>query len=206
MVPKAKHIERVAIYARVSTKDQSTAMQVADLEQLAKARGWTVAAVVEEKRSGAKLRPVREKLLRDAKAGLFDAVLVWKFDRWGRSMIDLVTSVTELNDANVAFVSLKDNFDLTTSHGRLFMNLFASFAQFEREQIVDRVTAGLRLAQKHGTRSGKPIGSPNIVGDRMTEIRALAARGVSCNTISKKLGLGYGSVHRALQQLPARHK
>lgn len=204
MVPKK--IKQVALYCRVSTKDQSVDMQTADLRQLAEHRGWEVAAVVEEKRSGAKLRPKREQLIADAKAGKYDAILVWKFDRWGRSMIDLVTSVTELDDAKVAFVSLKDNFDLTTSHGRLFMNLFASFAQFEREQIVDRVTAGLRHAKKHGTKSGKAIGRPRVIDRHMTEIRALASHGKSCGEIADKLSLGYGTVYRALQAVTASRK
>lgn len=199
MVPAAKNIRNVAIYARVSTRDQSTAMQVAELRQLAAARGWTVAAVIEEKRSGAKLRPLREQLIADANAGRYDAVLVWKFDRWGRSMIDLVTSVRDLHEANVAFVSLKDGFDLTTSQGKLMLNIFASLAEFEREQIVDRVTAGLRHAKKHGTKSGKAIGRPATAAARAVEIRAKAHGGTSMAAISRELGIGYGSVYRVLK-------
>jgi putative DNA-invertase from lambdoid prophage Rac len=206
VVRTAKSIRNVAIYARVSTSDQSTDMQVAELRQLASARGWDVTQVIEEKRSGAKLRPAREKLIADAEAGTVDAILVWKFDRWGRSMVDLVTTVRALDEANIAFVSLKDGFDLSTSHGRLLMNLFASLAEFEREQIVERVSAGLRHAKRHGTRSGKAIGRPRTVDTRAIEIRSLASRGLSANAIAKNLGLGYGSVYRVLQASPARHK
>ena len=206
MVRTAKTIQRVALYARVSTSDQSTKMQVAELQQLASARNWNVAAIIEEKRSGAKLRPAREQLIRDARAGQYDAILVWKFDRWGRSMIDLVTTVRGLDEANVAFVSLRDNFDLSTSHGRLLMNLFASLAEFEREQIVERVSAGLRHAKKHGTKSGKAIGRPRKIDQHAVEIRARASRGESMNAIAQALGLGYGSIQRLLNSTPASHR
>jgi len=87
-----KTIRKVALYCRVSTGEQSTAMQIEELRRMAEARGWEVAAVVEEMVSGRKTRPARKQLIRDAKAGKYDAVLVWKMSRWGRSTVDLVTT------------------------------------------------------------------------------------------------------------------
>jgi len=98
MPPKGE-IQRVALYCRVSTSDQNTAMQTADLRRMAEARGWEVGTVVEEKVSGRKTRPARERLIRDAKAGLYDAVLAWKLDRWGRTTRDLLNTITDLDRA-----------------------------------------------------------------------------------------------------------
>jgi putative DNA-invertase from lambdoid prophage Rac len=205
MSPK-REIRRVALYCRVSTGGQSTDMQADELRRLAEARGWQVAAVVEEKISGRKLRPARERLIAEAKAGAYDAIMVWKLDRWGRSTADLVSSIRDLDESGVTFVSLKDGIDLSTSAGRLVANVLASIAEFEADGIRERVTAGLRHAQRHGTRSGKPIGRPPTVVAHTTEIRALANQGVSIAEIARRVGIGYASAHRVISALPARHK
>jgi putative DNA-invertase from lambdoid prophage Rac len=171
-----REIRRVALYCRVSTGGQSTDMQADELRRMAEARGWQVATVVEEKISGRKLRPARERLIAEAKAGAYDAVMVWKLDRWGRSTADLVSSIRDLD------------------------------AEFEADGIRERVTAGLRHAQRHGTRSGKPIGRPATVAQRTTEIRALANAGASIAEIARRLKIGYGSAHRVVSAIPARHK
>jgi len=202
MAPK-REIHKVALYCRVSTGGQSTAMQADELRRMAEARGWQVVAIVEEKNSGRKLRPLRERLIADAKAGQYDAVMVWKLDRWGRSTPDLVTSIRDLDEAGVTFVSLKDGIDLSTSAGRLVANVLASIAEFEADGIRERVTAGLRHAQRHGTKSGRPIGRPATAVARHTEIRALAHQGLSMAVIAKKLRVGYASVWRAVNG-PAR--
>jgi putative DNA-invertase from lambdoid prophage Rac len=205
MSPK-REIRRAALYCRVSTGGQSTDMQADELRRLAEARGWQVAAVVEEKISGRKLRPARERLIAEAKAGAYDAIMVWKLDRWGRSTADLVSSIRDLDESGVTFVSLKDGIDLSTSAGRLVANVLASIAEFEADGIRERVTAGLRHAQRHGTRSGKPIGRPPTVVAHTTEIRALANQGVSIAEIARRVGIGYASAHRVISALPARHK
>jgi putative DNA-invertase from lambdoid prophage Rac len=205
MSPK-REIRRVALYCRVSTGGQSTDMQADELRRLAEARGWQVAAVVEEKISGRKLRPARERLIAEAKAGAYDAIMVWKLDRWGRSTADLVSSIRDLDESGVTFVSMKDGIDLSTSAGRLVANVLASIAEFEADGIRERVTAGLRHAQRHGTRSGKPIGRPPTVVAHTTEIRALANQGVSIAEIARRVGIGYASAHRVISALPARHK
>src|ERR1700683_3947470 len=125
MSPK-REIRRVALYCRVSTGGQSTDMQAEELRgpaeslrRRAEPRGWQVAALVEEKISGRKLRPARERLIAEAKAGAYDAIMVWKLDRWGRSTADLVSSIRDLDESGVTFVSLKDGIALSTSAGRL---------------------------------------------------------------------------------------
>lgn len=196
-----REIRRVAAYVRVSTGGQDTAMQLADIRRLAELRGWEIVSTVEEKASGAKLRPARQRLIAEAKAGACDAVCVWKLDRWGRSTLDVLGTVTELDSAGVAFVSVQDNIDMTTAQGRLMVQLLAAFAEFERAQIRERVTAGLKHAKRHGTRTGKAIGRPATAAERKPRIEALVAQGVPLPEIAKRLEMPYSSVHRI-----ARHK
>lgn len=203
MVQK-REIRRVAAYTRVSTGSQDTAMQLADIRRLAELRGWEVVRVVEEKASGAKHRPARQALIADAQGGACDAVVVWKLDRWGRSTLDVLGTVTELDTAGVAFVSVQDHIDMTTAQGRLMVQLLAAFAEFERAQIRERVTAGLKHAKRHGTRSGKPVGRPATSAERAPRIASLAARGLSLPEIARRLEMPYSSVHRLATA--ARHK
>ena len=197
-----KHeIRKVAAYVRVSTGAQDTAMQMVDIRKLADLRGWEIVATVEEKASGAKTRPARQRLIAEAKAGAFDAICVWKLDRWGRSTVDVLTTVTELDSAGVAFVSVQDSIDMTTAQGRLMVQLLAAFAEFERAQIRERVLAGLRHAKRHGTRTGKAIGRPATAAERKPRIEALVEQGVSLPEIARRLEMPYSSVHRI-----ARHK
>ena len=196
-----RQIHRVAAYVRVSTGGQDTAMQMADIQRLAELRGWQIVATVEEKASGAKTRPARQRLITEAKAGAYDAICVWKLDRWGRSTVDVLTTVTELDSAGVAFVSVQDSIDMTTAQGRLMVQLLAAFAEFERAQIRERVLAGLRHAKRHGTRTGKAIGRPATAAERKPRIEALVEQGISLPEIARRLEMPYSSVHRI-----ARHK
>ncbi|MHB1813435.1 MAG: recombinase family protein [Steroidobacteraceae bacterium] len=196
-----RQIHRVAAYVRVSTGGQDTAMQMADIQRLAELRGWQIVATVEEKASGAKTRPARQRLIAEAKAGAYDAICVWKLDRWGRSTVDVLTTVTELDSAGVAFVSVQDSIDMTTAQGRLMVQLLAAFAEFERAQIRERVLAGLRHAKRHGTRTGKAIGRPATAAERKPRIEALVEQGISLPEIARRLEMPYSSVHRI-----ARHK
>lgn len=199
-----REIRRVALYCRVSTTAQDAAMQEEELRRMASARGWEVATVVMEQVSGRKHRPVRQQLIQDAKAGLYDAIAVWKLSRWGRSTSDLVTSIRELWESGVAFISLKEGIDMTTTAGRLVADILAAIAGYEAENIRENVVAGLKHARRNGTRSGKAIGRPRISDQHRVEVRALRAQGLSLPAIAEKTGLGYGSVHRLVA--PARHK
>ena len=190
---------RCAIYARVSTAgQQSVAAQIEALREYAGRRGWTVTVEVSDVGSGAKKRAKREALMVAARARTIDVIAVAKLDRWGRSLADLVTSMQELTELGVGFVSVSDGIDLTTPAGRALAGMLSVFAAFERDLIVERVRSGMSHARRHGTRSGKAIGRPATIAQRVTEIRALAHQGLSMAAIARQLGIGYASVHRVV--------
>ena len=146
---------RVGLYARVSSSDQQTlpmlirAMRVYDAR-----RGWTITLEVREVGSGAVQRKAREKLLEAARRREIDVVLVWRLDRWGRSVTDLLTTLQELDHLGVGFVSLTEALDLTTPAGRAMAGLLAVFAEFEKEILGERVRAGLAHARQNGKTAG----------------------------------------------------
>jgi len=147
---------RAAIYARVSTADQQTIPeQVRQLEELAKRRGWKIVRTVREVASGAAKRAKRDELLDAARRREFDAILVWKLDRWGRSVADLVATINELTSLGVAFVSFTEALDLSTPSGRALAGMLAVFAEFERDLIRERVRAGLErgTTRRHAPRT-----------------------------------------------------
>jgi putative DNA-invertase from lambdoid prophage Rac len=188
---------RCALYARVSTAgQQSVPAQLEALREYAQRRGWLVVEEVSDLGSGAKTRPKREALMVMARARSIDVIAVAKLDRWGRSLTDLVVSMQALTDVGVAFVSVTDGIDLTTTAGKALAGMLSVFAEFERNLIVERVRSGMTHAKKHGTRSGKAIGRPAIAAGRSVEVRALRSKGLSLPAIAAKTGLSYGSVHR----------
>jgi DNA invertase Pin-like site-specific DNA recombinase len=190
---------RAAIYARVSTPgQQSVPAQLEALREYAAHRGWEVVQEVAEVGSGASVRPKREALLQAARRREFDVIAVVQLARWGRSLRDLVTSLEELAELGVGFVSLRDSLDFSTPAGRAMAGMLSVFAAFERDLLQERVRSGLSHAKRHGTRSGKPIGRPATARVRRTEARALASQGVAKAEIARRLGIGYGSVYRLL--------
>jgi putative DNA-invertase from lambdoid prophage Rac len=149
---------RAGLYARVSTGDQQTILlQIRALREYAARRGWSIALQMKEVGSGASERQLREKLLDAARRREIDAVLVWRLDRWGRSVADLLATLQELNHLGVGFVSLTEALDLTTPAGRAMAGLLAVFAEFEREILRERVRAGLAHARQNGKKLGRPI-------------------------------------------------
>src|SRR5262249_16293373 len=150
-------MDRAAIYARVSTRDQkSIPDQIADLEKFAEIRGLKIVGEYQEKESGKRdTRPIRYELLKRAWRRDVDVILVWKLDRWGRNVEDLVNTITDLGNHNVGFVSFSDNIDLTTANGRLFFHILCAFAQFERETTVDRVRAGVQKKRERMKELGR---------------------------------------------------
>src|SRR5579872_2072281 len=135
---------RAGLYARVSTNDQQTLpMQSRVMREYAARRGWTIAMQVREVGSGAAKRESREKVLAAARRREIDVVLVWRLDRWGRSVTDLLATLQELEHLGVGFVSLTEALDLTTPVGRAMAGLLAVFAEFEREILRERTKAGL---------------------------------------------------------------
>jgi len=148
---------RAGLYARVSTNDQQTLpLQSRALRDYAARRGWTITMQVREVGSGAAQREAREKLIEAARRREIDVVLVWRLDRWGRSVTDLLATLQELEHLGVGFVSLTEALDLTTPAGRPMAGLLAIFAEFEREILRERTRAGLAQARQNGQRLGRP--------------------------------------------------
>ena len=152
---------RAALYARVSTSEQTCENQVLELRQFCSARGWSIDREYrDEGISGVSARPALQKLMIEARRRRFDVVVVWRLDRLGRSLRDLLMQVEELNAVGIGFVSLNEGIDLTTPAGRLQCHLLAALAEFERERIRERVLAGLARARKQGKRLGRPRSQP----------------------------------------------
>lgn len=182
---------RTAIYARVSTSDQQTlSMQINKMKDYVKSRDWTLTAEVEDVASGAKTRPKREELLKMARRREIDAVIVWKLDRFGRSLADLITSLNELKSLGVIFVSITEALDFSTPSGRAMAGMLSIFAEFEREMIRERVKAGIANAREQG----KPHGRPKTASLKIEKILELKAEGLNNSQIAKKLKISRGSV------------
>ena len=186
---------RAAIYARVSTHDQQTlGLQVDAMRSYIKDRGWQVARQIKDVGSGTRERPERELLLKAARRRELDVVVVWRLDRWGRSLPDLVVTLRELTDLGVGFVSLTEALDLTTPTGRALTGMLAVFAEFEREILRERVRAGIAQARKEG----RPHGRPRTASLKAAEVRRLNAEQLSHSEIARRLGIGRTSVRRIL--------
>ena len=196
---KAAKAIRAGLYARVSTLDQQTLpMQNRAMRDYADRRGWTIALQVKEVGSGAAQRQVREKLIEAARRREIDVVLVWRLDRWGRSVTDLLATLQELEHLGVGFVSLTEALDLTTPAGRAMAGLLAVFAAFEREVLGERVRAGLAHARQNGKRLGRPA-TATMHTDR---VRKLRRSGLSKSEIARRLNIGRTSVRRILDERP----
>ena len=186
---------RVALYARVSTLNgQNPEVQLSELREYASRRELKVIGeYVDEGVSGSKeSRPELNRLMADAHGRKFDAVLCWKIDRFGRSLRHLVNALADLDAYQVAFISLKDNLDLSTPSGRLMFQIVGAMAEFERALIQERVRAGLKNARARGKRLGRPRTSVDTA-----EIAELRASGASWREISVRVGAGVGTVRRA---------
>ena len=192
-----RHIHRVALYARVSTLNgqQDPEMQLSELREYATPRGLSIhEEYVDQGVSGSKeSRPALNRLMTDAQKCKFDAILVWKIDRFGRSLKHLVNALADLSAYGVTFISLRDNLDLSTPSGRLMFQIIGAMAEFERALIQERVRAGLRNAKA----KGKRIGRPRQVVDSLLVLK-LRGEGLSWRAISERLNLGLGTVYRAL--------
>src|SRR5271165_715214 len=189
------HPLRVGLYARVSTHDQQTLpLQIRTMREYAAKRGWTIVAQMKEVGSGAAQRERRSTLIAAARRREIDVVLVWRLDRWGRSVADLVSTLQELRYLGVGFVSLTEALDLTTPAGRAMAGLLAVFAEFEREILRERVRAGLA----HARLNGKRLARPATAALHTAEIRKLHRAGVSKSEIARRLQIGRTSVRRIL--------
>src|ERR1700730_3900211 len=193
--PEAAKMFRAGLYARVSTHDQQTLpLQMRAMREYAARRGWTIAVQIKEVGSGAAERELREKLLDSARRREIDVVLVWRLDRWGRSLIDLVVTLKELAELGVCFVSLTEALDLTTATGRAVAGLLSVFAEFEHEILRERIRAEIAEARLKGKRFGRPLTAAKKAG----QIRKLHRAGVSKAEIARRLEIGRTSVRRIL--------
>jgi DNA invertase Pin-like site-specific DNA recombinase len=191
---------RVALYARVSTLNgQHPEMQLSELREYGARRGWEIISeYVDEGVSGSReRRPQLDRLMADAHRRKFDLIAVWKIDRFGRSLRHLVNALADLDAYGVAFVSLRDNLDLSTPSGRLMFQVIGAMSEFEKSLIQERVRAGLRNAVARGVRLGRAkrtVDAAQIASLRLSE--------ASWRGISEKLSIGVGTACRAFQTLP----
>ena len=191
-------LQRVAIYGRVSTTNhgQDVSMQTRELEQFAQARGWhLVDSYLDIGISGSKdKRPELDRLMADAHKRRFDVVVVWRFDRFARSVSHLLRALETFNALGIAFVRLSEQMDTTTPTGKMIFIVLGAVAELERSLIVERVKAGLRNARA----KGKCLGRPKRIVDA-SKIATLRAAGLSWAKIAGRLDLGEGTVYRAAQ-------
>ena len=194
---------KAGLYARVSTnRGQDPELQLSELREYAAKRGWEVAGeFVDKGVSGAKdLRPELDRMMVLARTRKLDVVVVWKMDRFGRSLRHLVNALGELESVRVSFVSLHDNIDLTTPSGRLMFGVIAAMAEFERELIRERVKAGLANAARKGHYAGRPKVNRTADPDAKA-IRRLRDEGQSYGEIATELGRSKSDVYRVCMTL-----
>jgi DNA invertase Pin-like site-specific DNA recombinase len=189
---------KAAIYARVSKagSGQSPEMQLRELREYCQRRGFEIAGeYVDSGISGSKeSRPQLNKLMADCRKRLVDAVVVYRYDRFARSLRQLVNTLAEFDALGIHFISLHEGVDTSTPNGRLVFGIFASIAEFERELIRDRVKSGLAAARA----KGKRLGRPRVSVDRH-EIEALRAAGSSWKSIASRFDCGIGTVYAAMR-------
>ena len=189
---------KCAIYARVSTTDQNCEMQLRELREYVSRRGWTVEGeYVDTGWSGSKAsRPELNRLKQDAREHRFDCVLVWKLDRWGRSVSDSLAGIQELGGLGIRWIAVTQNLDTDENNpmARFMLHIMAAFAELEREMIRERVKAGMKSAKHRGVKSGRP----KAIYDR-TKAREMRATGTSVRDIAAALGVGSSTVMRLIR-------
>jgi DNA invertase Pin-like site-specific DNA recombinase len=192
--------KRAAVYLRVSTDRQTVENQRPDIDRVVSDRGLDVARAYEEQESAVKRRPAYDAMMRDARAGVFDVLVVWALDRFGRSGLDNLLAVRELDAAGVAVVSAREPWlDTSGPFREPMLYLVSWLAEQERKRLVERTRAGMARAREKGTESGKPIGRPRRLARADVErIAALRAEGRSTRAIAQALKVPRSTVRRAL--------
>jgi DNA invertase Pin-like site-specific DNA recombinase len=191
---------RVAVYARVSTTNhgQDVTLQTRELEQFAQARGWRlVDSYLDLGISGSKdKRPQLDRLMADAHRRRFDAVIVWKFDRFARSVSHLLRALETFNTLGVAFVSLSESLDTSTPAGKMVFTVLGAVAELERSLIAERVRAGMRNARAKGKRIGRPPRTQLSPEDRKSIAQAYWCGKASFRQLAKRFDTSIGTVQR----------
>src|SRR5438067_11782203 len=184
--------KKVALYTRVSTDEQKTDLQLMDLKEYVRRRDYEIYNFYEDIVSGAtKERKALDLLMDDARKRKFDIVLVWKFDRFARSLKMLVDSLALFQELGIDFISYKENIDTTTSMGRLIFHINSAYAEFEREIIGERVKAGIKAKRE---KTGGLWGRPVLHNALQTKIAQLRQQGKSIRTIANELKLSTRTV------------
>ncbi len=206
-----KQSKRAVAYVRVSTSsksrhgeavayDQTPEVQLQPLSELVIHRGWQLAKVYSDRASGAKeRRSGLDALMADARRGLFEVVVVWRFDRFARSVKQLVLALEEFRSLGIDFVSHQEALDSSTPIGKAMFTIIGAMAELERNIIRERVLSGMEHARRNGTKSGKPVGRPVAVFDR-AEVVKLRQEGLSWREIARKVRAGAATVRRAYKE------
>jgi DNA invertase Pin-like site-specific DNA recombinase len=192
--------KRIAIYLRVSTDKQTTENQRPECEQMARQRGELV-SVYEESASAVKHRPAFERMVKDAKRGKFDTLVIWAIDRFGRSMVGNLQDLQELERVGVGVTSVRESWLDTSGPCRpLLAAMFSWVAEQERARLVERTRAGQERARRQGKRIGRPTRNVDVIEAR----RLLAVKGTSVRAAARAMGLSLGTLQRALaREAPA---
>ncbi len=185
--------KRAAIYMRVSTADQSHDLQLDELRLIAEQRGHRMIQYVDTGCGDGKNLPQRDRLMRDAQRGKLDVVLVWRFDRFARSLRDLLHALENFDEWGVTFMSLRENIDTSTATGKLVFSIFGALSEFERSLIKERVIAGMAAARRRGVHIGR-----RPVDLDIDHARELRAAGESYSNVARILGVSVGKLHGAL--------
>jgi DNA invertase Pin-like site-specific DNA recombinase len=216
--PQPRSAKRVALYARVSTskceicgkrslghesqtheyKGQDPEVQLRDLREFAALRNWEITEIYTDTVSGAKdARPGLNRLMADAQRRRFSAVVVWRFDRFARSVSHLLRALEQFQFFGIDFISLSENVDTSTPTGKMVFTVLGAVAELERSLIAERVRAGLRHARAHGKRIGRP--RVHASAEKIAELRG---RGTSWREICDSLKLSKGTAQRAFYSRP----
>jgi len=193
-------MKRIAIYARVSTTDQSTESQLLDLRRYTRERGWNIfKEYCDNGVSGTKdSRPALNELMNSAKKRRFDMVLVWRFDRFARSTKHLILALEEFRNLGIDFVSYQENIDTSSPLGAAIFTIISAVAQLERDIIAERVKAGLRRAKENGKKLGRPRATVDT-----EKIHWLRSKGLSLRAIAKETGVSRTTVSDVLSSSPS---
>ncbi len=188
---------KVAVYARVSTAEQTVDNQLIELRRYVEARGWTAIEFVDRGVSGSKeSRPALDELMKAVYRRQVDAVCVFALDRLGRSLTHLVRIIEDWQNLGVSLVSLRDGLDLGSASGRLQMHILAALAQFEKERVRERVVSGIERARTQGVRLGRPR-------RRIDAVRPNEVAGLPTREAARRLGVPRSTLQRLLAQKPA---
>lgn len=193
-------MKKVALYLRVSTNEQTTENQRRELVERAEKSGWEVVRIYEDQGiSGAKgrdKRPQFDQMLKDATRKEFDLVMSWSVDRLGRSLLNLIEFLNELNSLKIDLYLHKQGIDTTTPTGKAMFSMLGVFAEFERSMIQERVKSGLERAKANGVKLGrKPVSN-----DKKEAVLAAKANGYSIRKIAEQVGLSVGKVHGIIRE------